>query len=109
MEQRVVSSLERKIEKAIAETIMDMGLKRLPQLPSQRTMHLMAIKPFSVWDFHTFTGQLALWLMLIHASWATYVIRKGSEKIRTTFHRYSLFVWLVWLIPYFGGMYVSMS
>jgi uncharacterized repeat protein (TIGR03987 family) len=73
------------------------------------TMHLMAQGVFNFRDFHTFTGQLALWLMLIHASWATYVIRKGSEKIRTTFHRYSLFVWLVWLVPYFGGMYVSMS
>jgi hypothetical protein len=42
MEQRVVSGLERRIEKAIAETIMEMGLKRLPLLPSQQTMHLMA-------------------------------------------------------------------
>jgi len=24
------------------------------------------------------------------------------------FHRYSLFVWLVWLVPYFGGMYIGM-
>ena len=72
-------------------------------------MHLMSRGPFNFFEIHTFTGQIALWLMLIHAVWATFVIRKGSEKIRTTFHRYSIFVWLVWLIPYFGGMYVSMS
>ena len=50
MEQRVVSSLERRIEKAIAETIMEMGLKRLPLLPSQRTMHLMAKAAVSVYE-----------------------------------------------------------
>jgi uncharacterized repeat protein (TIGR03987 family) len=72
-------------------------------------MHLMAQGPFNPLEIHTLTGQIALWLMLIHAAWATYVLRRGDEKILTTFHRYSIFVWLVWLIPYFGGMYVSMS
>jgi uncharacterized repeat protein (TIGR03987 family) len=47
--------------------------------------------------------------MLIHAIWATYVVRKGSEKLRKTFHRYSLVVWLIWLIPYFGGMIMGMT
>jgi uncharacterized repeat protein (TIGR03987 family) len=73
------------------------------------TMHKMAQGPFNLLDAHTFTGQIALWLMLIHAIWATYVTRRGSEQIRKNFHRYSIFVWLVWLVPYFGGMYVSMS
>ena len=73
------------------------------------TMHKLATGPFDLLEIHTITGQIALWLMLIHAAWATYVIRKGGEKILSTFHRYSIFVWLVWLIPYFGGMYVSMS
>lgn len=50
MEQRVVSSLERRIEKAIAGTIMEMGLKRLPLLPSQQTIHLMAKAAVSVYE-----------------------------------------------------------
>ena len=25
----------------------------------------------------------------------------------TGFHRYSLVVWCVWLVPYFGGMYLG--
>jgi hypothetical protein len=25
------------------------------------------------------------------------------------FHRYSLVVWLIWLIPYFGGMIAGMT
>jgi len=72
-------------------------------------MHLMADGPFDLRDFHTLTGQLALWLMLAHAIWATHVARTGSDEARAGFHRYSLFVWLVWLVPYFGGMYLGMT
>lgn len=71
-------------------------------------MTLLAKKPFDLLAIHTLTGQLALWLMLIHAVWATYVVRKGTEKAREGFHRYSMFVWLFWLIPYFGGMFMGM-
>ena len=39
-------------------------------------MHFISTKPFSILDPHTLTGQIALWLMLAHAIWATYVIRK---------------------------------
>ena len=70
-------------------------------------MHMIAKGPFDLSEPHTLTGQIALWLMLLHAVWATYVVRKGSEKILGQFHRFSIFVWLVWLIPYFGGMYLG--
>lgn len=50
MEQRIVSNFESRIEKAIAETIMEMGLKRLPLLPSQRTMHLIAKSAVNVYE-----------------------------------------------------------
>jgi uncharacterized repeat protein (TIGR03987 family) len=71
-------------------------------------MHLIARGPFDFLEPHTLTGQIALWLMLAHAIWATIVVQKRSEEVRTGFHRYSLFVWLIWLIPYFGGMYLGM-
>ena len=71
-------------------------------------MHRMAEKPFDLWEPHTLTGQIALWLMLVHAMWATVVARIGSDEARKGFHRYSLFVWLIWLVPYFGGMYLAM-
>jgi len=71
-------------------------------------MHTMAKGPFDLSEPHTLTGQIALWLMFLHATWATYVVRKGSEKMLTQFHRFSIFVWIVWLIPYFGGMYLGM-
>jgi uncharacterized repeat protein (TIGR03987 family) len=65
--------------------------------------------PFNISDPHTLTGQIALWLMLVHAIWATFVVRKGSDSFRKQFHRYSLIVWLIWLIPYIGGMIMGMS
>ena len=65
--------------------------------------------PFNILDLHTLTGQIALWLMLAHAIWATFVVRKGSDSFRKQFHRYSLIVWLIWLIPYIGGMMMGMS
>ncbi len=72
-------------------------------------MHEMAKNPFNFFDSHTMTGQIALWLMLVHAIWATVVVKKGQETTRKKFHRYSLIVWLIWLVPYFGGMYLGMS
>jgi uncharacterized repeat protein (TIGR03987 family) len=73
------------------------------------TMHLLATGPFDITEPHTLTGQIALWLMLIHAIWATRVVIKNNEKLRLSFHRFSIIVWLIWLIPYFGGMYLGMS
>ena len=72
-------------------------------------MHLISEHDFNFFEPHTFTGQIALWLMLIHAAWASWVIRKNKEDLRKKFHRYSLIVWLIWLIPYIGGMIMGMS
>jgi uncharacterized repeat protein (TIGR03987 family) len=73
------------------------------------TMHLMAKGEFDPSAPHTITGQIALWVMLVHAIWATCVCRNGTERARTGFHRYSLVVWIIWLVPYFGGMFMAMS
>jgi uncharacterized repeat protein (TIGR03987 family) len=69
-------------------------------------MHLLAAGPFDLTKPHTLTGQIALWLMLVHAAWATAVVRRGTTGARASFHRYSLFVWLV---PYVGGMVLAMG
>ena len=72
-------------------------------------MTKLSENPFNLLELHTLTGQIALWLMLAHAIWASVVVKKGSEKVRKGFHRYSLIVWLIWLVPYFGGMMMGMS
>jgi uncharacterized repeat protein (TIGR03987 family) len=52
---------------------------------------------------HGVTGMAAILLMLFHATWATIVLRRRDEKLIGSFHRFSVFVWLVWLLPMVGG------
>jgi uncharacterized repeat protein (TIGR03987 family) len=58
---------------------------------------------------HSVTGFGAFGLMAIHAVWATWVLVKGSRESREGFHRYSILVWTVWLVPYFGGMIAGIA
>ena len=50
MEPKTVEMLEEKIEDAIAEIIVKMGLKKLPLLPARLTMHLMAKAAVTVYE-----------------------------------------------------------
>lgn len=50
------------------------------------------------------TGYIAIILMAIHLAWAIWVMLKGTEKAKATFHRFSIVVWAIWLVPYFTGM-----
>ena len=54
------------------------------------------------------TGGLALVLMAIHAVWAIVVLVRGRESELANFHKLSLWVWLIWLIPYATGMLSAM-
>ena len=60
------------------------------------------------YDVHGISGLLAIILMFIHAIWATIVLVRKDEKLIVNFHKFSIFVWLVWLIPYFSPMVVGM-
>lgn len=57
---------------------------------------------------HGITGALAIILMLVHAIWATVVLVKKNEKSQKAFHRFSIFVWCVWLVPFLIGMFMGM-
>lgn len=59
-------------------------------------------------NLHGITGFLAIVLMLFHAVWATYVLFKGDEEKKRFFHKFSIVVWLIWLIPYFIGVFIGM-
>lgn len=54
------------------------------------------------------TGLIALILMAIHFFWALIVAANGSPKAKAVFHRFSLVVWAIWLVPYLTGMISSM-
>jgi uncharacterized repeat protein (TIGR03987 family) len=56
---------------------------------------------------HVATGLTALLLMLIHTVWATVVVSRKDEKAIVNFHKFSVFVWVVWLIPFFSGFVMA--
>jgi len=59
-------------------------------------------------SIHSLTGLAAILLMFIHATWATSVLIFKNEKAIANFHHFSLFVWIIWLVPYLTGFFVSM-
>ncbi len=59
-------------------------------------------------DIHGVTGVLAILLMIIHAIWATAVLLLKDEKAIVNFHKFSVVVWAIWLIPYFSGFALAM-
>ena len=54
-------------------------------------------------SFHGITGNTAILLMLVHACWATVVLTRKQERMILNFHRFSVFVWIIWLIPMVTG------
>ncbi len=50
MDPKTVEKLEVRIEEAIADVIVKMGVKKLPLLPSRHTVHLMAKAAVAVYE-----------------------------------------------------------
>lgn len=57
---------------------------------------------------HGITGLIAIVLMFVHAAWATAVLLRKDENSMHTFHRFSITVWLIWLVPFIIGMFMGM-
>lgn len=58
---------------------------------------------------HSISGLLAIILMLVHAVWATFIlVKKNSGQIRN-FHKFSIVVWAIWLIPFVSGAIAGMA
>lgn len=60
-------------------------------------------------DVHGVSGVIAILLMFVHAVWALVVLVRGDEAALRSFHRFSIFVWLVWLVPYFSPMFFALA
>lgn len=73
------------------------------------TSFMSKISDSSLFTLHGITGLLAIVLMFIHAVWATVVLSKKDEQKIIQFHKFSIIVWIIWLIPYFIGMFLGMS
>lgn len=59
-------------------------------------------------DVHGVTGVAAILLMVIHAVWATVVLLRKDEHAILNFHKFSVVVWAIWLVPYFSGVLMGM-
>jgi uncharacterized repeat protein (TIGR03987 family) len=60
-------------------------------------------------DLHGISGVIAILLMFIHALWAAIVLLRKDENMIMNFHKFSVVVWLIWLIPYFSPMIFGMA
>ena len=60
-------------------------------------------------DIHGLTGLIAIVLMFIHAVWAAVVLLRKNENAIQNFHKFSVVVWFIWLIPYFSPMFFGLA
>jgi len=58
-------------------------------------------------NVHGISGVIAIMLMFVHAAWALVVLLKKDENAIVNFHKFSLVVWFIWLIPYFSPMFFN--
>lgn len=59
-------------------------------------------------SLHGVTGIAAIVLMFVHAIWATAILILKDKDGAKTFHKYSVAVWRIWLIPFVLGMLLGM-
>ena len=57
---------------------------------------------------HTVSGFIAFFLMVFHYFWALRVLKLANEKQLTSFHKFSVGVWLIWMVSYLSGMVLGM-
>ena len=60
-------------------------------------------------DVHGLSGLFAIILMFIHAAWAGVVLIRKNENALNNFHKFSVVVWFIWLIPYFSPMFFNLA
>ncbi len=60
-------------------------------------------------NFHGITGIIGIILMLLHSIWATKVLVENQGEMKFRFHKFSIIVWLIWLIPFFSGAILGMK
>lgn len=63
----------------------------------------------STLGLHQITGGIAVTLMFIHLIWALWVYLKGDDNAKRNFNKFSLGVWIIWLISFALGMLVGMN
>jgi uncharacterized repeat protein (TIGR03987 family) len=60
-------------------------------------------------DLMAWTGSAAILLMAVHFAWAIVVLVRNRPSELAGFHRFSVVVWAIWLVPYLAGAIASMT
>ena len=47
--------------------------------------------------------------MAVHAVWALVVLLRKDENAIRNFHRFSVAVWVIWLVPYLSPMFFAIG
>lgn len=58
-------------------------------------------------NIHGILGLLAIVIMLVHAGWASFVRVRGSERLRSRFHHFSITAWTLWMVSFITGFVVG--
>ena len=100
--------LEKRDKKLAIKHIILFGLGLICDTTGTTIMSTLATGNISN-SWHGIAGLLAIILMIIHLGWAiiTYV-GKNENKLKQ-FNKFSVGVWLIWLIPYIMGLIIGMS
>ena len=57
----------------------------------------------------TVVGVITIFIMMAHAMWAIWVLTVKTPTARLYYNRLSIFLWCIWLIPYFFEVYLGLS
>ncbi len=60
-------------------------------------------------EMHTVVGVITIFIMMAHAMWAIWVLTVKTPTARLYYNRLSIFLWCIWLIPYFFEVYLGLS
>lgn len=45
-------------------------------------------------------SMISVFIMLFHCVWGSWALIRNNESQQKIFHKYSLIIWIVWLVPY---------
>lgn len=84
------------------DTLGTEGMRRIAEHAAQTGAAVPA-----GFNLHSFLGAAALVLMAVHATWASYTYLKHNAQAARSFHRFSLSVWGLWLVPFVSGLILA--
>ena len=69
----------------------------------------LSIEGDLVWDFHTISGYTGLVLMAVLAVVGTWSKWSGRQAILTSFHRFAIPIWVIWVASYATGVVIGIQ